>query len=183
MKKVIFVTTNPGKMREANTMGAEHGIEFVQNDCDIHEIQSNDVAEVAEKSAQEAWNILKKPLMVEDSGFFVSALKGFPGVYSAFVLKTIGMDGILKLMEGVKDRSATMKSVVVFIDDKGTKTFSGQVEGTVSDNKRGDTGFGYDPVFIPKGAAKTFGEDEAYKNKVSHRAQSIRAFCGWYSRK
>jgi len=183
MTRIIFVTTNKGKLKEANAIGAEYNMEFVQNDCDLFEVQSNDIRQVAEESAKEAWKLIKKPLIVEDSGFFVSALKGFPGVYSAFVLKTIGVDGILKLMEGVKDRSGVMKSAVAFIDGSDMKIFLGQVEGTVSEKAKGEAGFGYDPIFMPKGATKTFGEDEAYKNRVSHRAQSIKAFCQWYAKR
>jgi len=182
MKEIVFVTTNPGKMGEAKAIGAEYGISFVQDEYDVFEVQSNDLSEVAIECAKDAWPLVKRPMIVEDSGFFVNALKGFPGVYSAFVLKTIGNSGILRLLEGAKDRSSAMRSAVAYTDGKETKLFTGEVKGDVSECCKGTTGFGYDPIFIPQGSGKTFGEDFAYKNKVSHRAKSIRAFCEWYSK-
>lgn len=181
--KIIFATTNLGKMVEAKAIGARYKVEFVQGNYEGFEIQSNDLEEIAVHCAGEAWEKLKKPLIVEDSGVFVDSLNGFPGPYSAYVFKTIGLDGVLKLMIGVKNRQAIMRSAVAYVDGKGIRTFTGEVKGVIADNRKGSAGFGYDPIFIPDGWKKTFGEDVNYKLKVSHRAQSLRKFCEWYSKK
>lgn len=181
--RIIFVTTNPGKMGEAKEIGREFGIEFLQDRLDCTEIQADSTEDIAIESAKEAWKDIKKPLIVEDSGVFIKALGGFPGPYSAYVYKTIGTDGITKLMKGVRDRSAVMKSAVVYTDGKVMKTFLGEVKGDIPNKKRGKKGFGYDPVFVPEGRKRTFGEDPAYKNQVSHRAQALRRFCKWHSAK
>jgi XTP/dITP diphosphohydrolase len=180
--EIIFVTTNPGKMGEAKEIGREFDIDFIPNDYDTTELQSMDPVEIAEDSARDAFEKIQKPLIVEDSGMFIDALDGFPGPFSAYVYKTIGLEGLLKVMEDKKNRKASMKSVVAYADGNKTKSFVGEVRGTMPKEQEGTKGFGYDPVFIPEGYGKTFSEDVEYKNRVSHRAQSIRAFCRWYSR-
>jgi XTP/dITP diphosphohydrolase len=181
--EIIFVTTNPGKMGEAREIGAEFGIEFVQNGYDTRELQSMDPLEIAEDSARDAYAKLGKPLIVEDSGMFIDALKGFPGPFSAYAYKCIGLAGILRLMEGEDERSASMKSAVAYVDGDIVKSFLGEARGTMPESARGEQGFGYDPIFIPEGREKTFAEDTEYKNIVSHRAQSLRAFCDWYQKR
>ena len=179
--KVVFVTTNKGKMGEAREIGAHYGIEFIPNDYDAVEIRADDPVEIAVESAKDAYGKIKEPLIVEDSGLFIDTLNGFPGTYSAFVFHTIGVEGVLKVMENKVKKDATMKSAVAYTDGKEIKSFLGEVKGTVPKDQRGTSGFGYDPVFIPEGRDRTFAEDLDYKAAVSHRAQSIRKFCEWYS--
>ncbi len=181
--EIFFVTTNKGKMKEAEEIAAHYNIEFIAKDYDAVEIRSNDPVEIAIESAKDAYANIGKPLIVEDSGLFIDALRGFPGTYSAFVFHTIGVNGVLKVMEGQTNRSATMKSAVAYTDGKEVKTFLGEVKGRIPNSPRGTSGFGYDPIFIPEGRELTFGEDLNYKSKVSHRAQSIRKFCEWYANK
>ena len=181
--EIIFVTTNPGKMGEAKIIGAEFGIDFISNNYDTRELQSMDPCEIAEDSARDAYEKIGKPLIVEDSGLFIDTIGGFPGPFSAYVYKTIGLDGLLKTLENKVNRGASMKSAVAFTDGKRIKSFMGECKGTVPKDQRGTNGFGYDPIFIPESHDKTFGEDTNYKNKVSHRARSLRAFCEWYSTK
>lgn len=177
--EIIFVTTNKGKLEEAKDIGAHYGIGFIPNNYDAYEPRSPDPVEIAVESAKDAYARIQKPLIVEDSGFFIDEFKGFPGTYSAYVFKTIGVEGVLKLMEGVEDRRATMVSAVAYTDGEQVKTFKGDVRGTVPDSQKGTSGFGYDPIFIPEGRGKTFGEDLDYKAEVSHRARSLRKFCEW----
>lgn len=179
--EITFVTTNPGKLVEARKLAEPFGISVVSNDYDSIELQSDDLLEIAKESAKDAFNLIQKPLIVDDSGVFCEALGGFPGPYSAYIYKTIGVDGVLKLLEGKENKKASMISAVAFTDGKETKTFLGEVKGEIIPEKRGEGGFGFDPIFVPKGNDKTFSEDEEYKDKVSHRAQSIKAFFEWYS--
>ena len=181
--EIVFVTTNRGKMGEAKEIGAHYGIEFIPNDYDAVEMRSSDPEEIAIGSAKDAYAKIKRPLIVEDSGLFIETLKGFPGTYSAFVFHTIGVNGVLKVMEHKVKRAATMKSAVAYTDGKSVKSFLGEVKGIVPKDSRGVSGFGYDPIFIPEGKDRTFAEDLDYKASVSHRAQSIRKFCEWYSNK
>jgi len=181
--EIIFVTTNKGKLEEAVEMGAHYGIEFIPNDYDAVEIRSSDPEGIAVESAKDAYEKIKKPLIVEDSGLFINTLKGFPGTYSAFVFDTIGVNGVLKVMENKVNRKATMRSAVAYTDGEEVKSFLGEVKGVIPKDSKGTSGFGYDPIFVPEGKDRTFGEDLDYKAQVSHRAQSIRKFCEWYSKK
>ncbi len=181
--EIIFVTTNTGKLAEAQRLGKDHGIEFIANDYDAIEMRSSSPEEIALDSARDAYEKIGKPLIVEDSGMFIDHFKGFPGTYSAYIFKTIRVDGVLKLMEGVENRRASMMSAVAYTDGKDYKSFLGEVHGTVPDAQRGMSGFGYDPIFIPDGYEKTFGEDLVYKAEVSHRARSLKQFCEWFSNK
>ncbi len=180
--EIVFVTTNKGKMEEAGELGARYGIEFIPNGYDAVEMRSDDPEEIAAGSARDAYAKIRRPLIVEDSGLFIDALKGFPGTYSAFVFRTIGLDGVLRVMDGRKNRKATMRSAVAYADGESVKTFTGEVRGRIPEASKGSGGFGYDPVFIPEDRERTFGEDLDYKSRVSHRAQSIRKFCEWYGK-
>ena len=150
------------------------------------EIQSEDLREVAERSVLYAYDVLREPVMVEDAGLFIEALNGFPGPFSSYVYKTIGVEGILKLMRGVEDRRAKFVSVIAFYSPitEPVKFFTGEVEGRISEEARGSKGFGFDPIFIPaEGDGRTFGEmDVEEKNKLSHRARAARKFAEWILR-
>ena len=113
--------------------------------------------------------------MLEDAGLFIDALRGFPGVYSKYVFFTIGLPGILQLLQGAENRKAVFRSVYAY-SEPGQKPVIvvGECNGTISTEPRGEHGFGYDPLFIPKGAKKTFGEMTIEeKNQYSHRAKAL----------
>ena len=116
-------------------------------------------------------------IMVEDAGFFVEALNEFPGVYSSYVMKMIGNEGILKLLGNSSNRKAKFKAVVAYYSTEHQiiHYFKGDVRGNVSFKIRGNNGFGFDPIFIPdKMPDKTFGEISIdIKNKISHRSEAI----------
>jgi XTP/dITP diphosphohydrolase len=121
-------------------------------------------------------------VVAEDAGLFVDALQGFPGPYSSDVYKRLGVKGVLKLMEGVRNRKASFRSAVAFCRPAGRpKCFLGTVVGTIGLRPRGSGGFGFDPIFIPaEGDGRTFAQmtvDE--KNRMSHRARSFRKFSRW----
>jgi XTP/dITP diphosphohydrolase len=127
---------------------------------------------------------------VEDAGLFISRLSGFPGPYSAYVYKTIHNDGILKLLEGSKERDAKFQSVIGYCDQETVCEpifFEGVVNGEITLTERkeqGKSGFGFDPIFEPSGIEKTFAEMTIIeKNRYSHRAMAIRKFAEWYIKK
>jgi len=179
-KKIIFVTTNKYKVEEANRLGVDYSIEFIQNDYDYPELRSDDTKEIAIQGAKLAYARVGKPIIVEDSGLFVDALYDFPGTCSAYIFKRIGFDGILRLMMGVENRSAKMVSCIAYCEGKEVKTFYGAVEGNISEKLAGKFGFGFDPIFIPHGYEKTFAEDQKVKSELSHRAKAFKKFCEWY---
>lgn len=124
-----------------------------------------------------------KPCFSDDSGLEVEALNNEPGVYSARYAgdprsDERNMDKLLQALEGVENRNACFKTVLAYIDNSGKEHyFEGKIEGKITKEKRGDGGFGYDPIFIPNGFDKTFAElSLEEKGKMSHRALAVEKF-------
>jgi XTP/dITP diphosphohydrolase len=126
------------------------------------------------------WLVSKynRPIMIDDSGLFVDALGGFPGVYSSYAFKTLGCKGILRLMEGVKQREARFECCIGFLAPEGDPFIAkGVARGSISQEMRGSGGFGYDPIFAHEGHAKTYAEmDIGEKNRLSHRGRAMQKF-------
>ena len=177
---VVLVTQNKHKLAELTPLFEEYEMPFETTTLEKFEIRSSNVEEIAGAAARHAFMTLGRPVVLDDTGFFVSALKDFPGAYAAFALKSIGYEGILKLLEGVEDRSAKFVTAVGFCDGTHLKTFVGEMHGAISEQPSGSEGFGYDPIFIPEGFSKTYADltfDE--KISISHRSRAFRAFLEW----
>ena len=173
-KTIYFVTDNVHKLREVALIGRQMGFDIQPLHGLKVEIQSDSIEEVSRKSALLAYFIAGKPILVEDAGLFIKALNGFPGPYSSYVYKTIGINGVLKLMKGVEDRRACFKSAATVIYGPYVITEVGEVCGWLAEEPRGLQGFGFDPIFIPEGSTRTFGEMSVEeKNALSHRARSV----------
>ena len=145
----------------------------------LREIQSNSLGRIAAEKSKAAFNTISKPVLVEDDGLFIHGLKGFPGPYSSFVFKSIGNNGILKLLSDSRKREACFLSIVVYNDGTELKRFFGKTEGKISLQPSG-RGWGYDPIFVPLDCDLTFGESRAVKMRYSHRAKAISSFVNWY---
>jgi len=174
---IYFVTGNRGKFEEARGILGE----VEQRNIGYTEIQADSLDEVAAFGMREVREKLDGPVMIEDAGLFIESLKGFPGVYSAYVFDTIGNEGILRLMDGVTGRRAVFRSVLGYAEPGMEPIFfRGEIEGEITAEPRGSGGFGYDPIFEVGG--KTIAEMElAEKNRISHRGASIRALKSWLS--
>jgi XTP/dITP diphosphohydrolase len=186
-KVVFFATGNVNKFNEARSILGAYGIAVGMLKLKGDEIQSESLQEIAESSVQYAFKKSGLPIFVEDAGIFIDALSGFPGPYAAYVYKTIHNSGIVKLMDGVKDRQATFRSVISYFDETTSKpkSFLGESKGEITTAERceqGKSGFGFDPIFQPEGSNKTFAEMTiAEKNDYSHRSNAIRKFAEWYT--
>jgi XTP/dITP diphosphohydrolase len=177
--EISFITSNPGKVKEAMKYLKPLGVNVRQVNFGYPEIQADTLEEVAEYGAKWLSERIEGPFFIDDSGLFVEALKGFPGVYSAYAYKTLGIEGILKLLEGVGNREAYFKSVVAYWGGK-VRFFTGKVEGEITTEPIGSDGFGFDPIFRPSGFEKTFAEmTTEEKNRISHRGQALEAFSKW----
>ncbi len=172
---LYFVTGNKGKFTEAQGIFKD----LVPKNIGYTEIQADTLAEVAAYGMKEVMERLQGPVMLEDAGLFIDSLKGFPGVYSAYVQKTIGNSGILRLMTEVEDRKAYFRSVVAYAEPgMEPLLFEGEVHGRIGFESKGDKGFGYDPIFYV--GEKSLGEMEIMeKNRISHRAASMKALKEW----
>jgi len=182
----FFVTSNIHKFQEAKRVLAEYDIAAAMIKMSALEIQDDSLENIAKASVLDAVKKCNLPVIVEDAGLFIKVLNGFPGPYSSYVNRTLGVEGILKLMRDVEDRSAYFLSVVAFSnsDGKEVKFFHGKVEGRIAYEARGESGFGFDPIFIPaEGDGRTFAEmSTEEKNRFSHRARALRKFAEWYKK-
>ncbi len=173
------MTGNPHKATEmaAFFMGT---VEVEHISLEIPEYRDDEVGPIAREKGRYAYDFLGRPLIVDDTGFMVSALAGFPGPYAAYVYRTLGNDGILRLLEGAADRSAHFITVIAYADEDGIRLFEGRLDGTITTAPRGDAGFGYDPIFAV--GNRTLAElPLAEKNRFSHRARALAAFREWYT--
>ena len=173
--KIYFATGNSGKAKHASEILGEK-FEVEQVEVETIEPQSKSIEEIAEFKVEQA--IEKTDLeenafvMADDSGLFVDSLNGFPGPLSSPFDSMVGKERLLDLVdEGVK---AEFRAAVAFYNpqSKEVEVFTGKAEGEIVE-PRGDGGFGYDPLFLPEGNDKTWGEDPDYKNQVSHRERAL----------
>ena len=173
-----MVTSNAGKAAEVEAFfGGLLEVDHII--LDVPEHRSSDVAEIAREKARYAFGQLNTPLIVDDTGFFIDALDGFPGPYAAYVLNTIGNAGILKLMEGISARNARFTTGIAYADNRGIQVFTGTLEGSITLRPRGNNGFGYDPIF--ETGKKTLAEiSMEEKSRVSHRARALSSFHDWF---
>jgi len=177
--KLSIVTENRGKGLEALKILESSGVEAEILTMKKQEIQSDSLEEIALYSARIAYLNIKKPLVVDDSGLFIDSLKGFPGPYSSYVYKKIGVQGILKLMERIEDRRACFKTALAAIIPPLEKVYVGETCGVIADKPRGDMGFGFDPIFIPEGSTRTYAEMSIEeKNRYSHRSKAYQLLLG-----
>ena len=179
-----FVTQNRHKYEEARRTLDPFGIKIRMLASPKTEIQSTSLGEIAKFAAQEAAKKHKRTVLVEDSGLFVRILNGFPGPFSSYVHDTIGVGGFLRLMNRQTRREAYFQASLALASPRGSsQEFSGKVHGTISHKPSGTQGFGFDPIFIPKGARKTFAQGGTqFKDKYSHRAIAFRKLALWYIR-
>ena len=171
--KLIFITGNQHKFGEAERILKEYNVIIGRKDINCEEIRSESCEEVALKCLRLLRRKVDKPFFVEDSGLFIKALDGFPGTFSSWVFKKIGNEGILKLLSEEQIRDAYFLSAIAVWDGRKEKVITGKVDGYISSELRGK-GFGYDPIFIPAGSEKTFGEDKKTKSLCSHRRNSLK---------
>ena len=169
--KLSVATGNKGKFIEYVERLSSMGIECNMKSINYPEIQADTLEEVLTYALEV---VEMDNFIMDDSGLFIDALNGFPGVYSAYVFKTIGMDGILKLMDGFDNRKAVFRTVIAGKINGKEFMVKGECHGHITEKEHGEKGFGYDPIFIPDGYSKTFAEmDVKEKNTISHRGEAI----------
>lgn len=179
---IAFVTHNKHKYEEAVKLAEDYNIEVTWANIEYEEIQNSELEKIAEKSCVHVKEkkLVEGNFFVEDAGLFIEELKGFPGPYSSYVFKTIGNEGILKLMEKKENRKAYFKSVIAAYIEGQIQIFTGITRGIITQELRGNKGFGFDPIFIPidllhSDYPLTYAQlSIESKNLYSHRQKSLR---------
>ena len=183
-KVIFFATNNVHKFDEVRSVLVKYGIAVGMLRVKAVEIQNEHLSKIAEESTRDAFSRCHLPLIVEDAGLFVEALNGFPGPYAAYVYKTLGNAGLLKLMENVANRKAKFQSAIAYFDGVEPVLFEGEAHGEITfeeKKKNAKSAFGFDPVFKPLDDKRTFAQmTTEEKNSFSHRAAAIRKFAMWY---
>lgn len=179
--KLIFATNNAHKIKEVSeVLGNAFEIVSLQEIGCFEELpETHDtIRENAQEKARHIFENYGVDCFADDSGLEIDALNGAPGVHTAYYSGSrdpdANMDLVLKKLQGTTDRSARFRTVIALFLRGQEYLFEGIAEGIILDEKRGAGGFGYDPIFVPKGHDKTFAELPAeVKNSISHRAQAM----------
>lgn len=186
-RKLVFATNNAHKLEEVAAILGDKVELLSLNDIGCQ----TDIPETAETLEGNA--LLKSSYIfknyhldcfADDTGLEVEALNGAPGVYSARYAGGEGhdaQDNMLKLLhelDGKENRKAQFRTAISLILDGKEYLFEGVIKGEIIKEKRGDSGFGYDPVFMPEGYDRTFAElGNDIKNQISHRALAVQKLC------
>lgn len=187
-RNIIFATTNIGKASALKTLLAAHGIEVHQVEVDLVEPQADSVVEVAQNKVKQAVKLLGKPVVVEDSGFAIEALNGFPGVYIKYALATIGMEGLLRLAAPFPTRSCCFVSAIcyatpegiqhTFVDNSAIGTLASAVDPTPAKNSWSELW----RVFIPDGYDETLSRFTADEQAALMQRWQVGSVYGQFAR-
>jgi non-canonical purine NTP pyrophosphatase (RdgB/HAM1 family) len=174
MDNLVFVTGNVNKIREANLV---LGKELTTKNIDLMEVQSLDIEEVAKHKVMEAFKILNKPVIVEDTGLCIDNLNGFPGALIKFYYNKLGLEKMLEISATSK---ATAKSIIAYYDGINYATFLGEATGHISSTiEYGHFNHAWDPIFIPDGSdfnpCLSYAQmTREYKTSICHRGKAFR---------
>lgn len=186
MKEIVFVTTNKGKIVSAEKELKD--IKVLSYNAELIEPRSDDIKEIAEQKVIQGYKMVKKPCIALDAGFFIEALNGFPRAYVNPALDTIGIEGILKLMDGVENRYCEFRSCLAYYDGVNMKFFESKSSGTISDSIRGNDNenkwseLWY--IFKPEDFHKTlaeFDEEDFIIYDKTKEDSCLKKFGVWYN--
>ena len=181
MNQLILATHNNHKAREFQNILPQYSVKTLADLGHDEEIEET-AKDLEGNSLLKAKTIFKRygyVVISDDSGLEVNALNGAPGVYSSRYAGEPRNDQrntekLLYKLQGASNRNAQFRTVITLMSAGSSFQFEGIVSGTIAESPRGEAGFGYDPVFVPKGYQQTFAELPAdLKNKISHRANAI----------
>lgn len=193
IKKLVFATNNAHKLDEIRAILGDKievlSLKDINCDADIPETADTLEGNAALK-AEYIYKNYGLDCFADDTGLEVEALGGAPGVYSARYAGGDGHDSeanmrkLLKELDGEQNRKAQFRTAICLIEQGEEHLFEGIVKGSIIEQKRGVSGFGYDPVFMPEGYEETFAEmGNAEKNKISHRARAVEKLCEYLNGK
>lgn len=189
--KLVFATNNAHKLEELRKITAGSGVEIISlSDIGCHD-DIPETADTLEGNALQKAHYIKEhygyDCFADDTGLEVEALDNAPGVYSARYAgpghdSEANMNKLLQEMEGKENRKARFRTAIALILDGKEHLFDGIINGTITEQKKGDSGFGYDPIFQPEHYDQTFAEmGNDTKNTISHRALAVKKLASFLS--
>jgi len=186
--EILFATGNVHKISEAaailNLLG--HTVSPLLIDGNLPELvepQADDLETVASAKINQAKSMVQgtpladSAILVEDSGLFIDSLDGFPGPFSSYVERSVGLNGILKLLDGTEERRAEYRAVAILEVEGRELLATGVCQGVIAEECLGERGFGYDPIFVPdEGDGRTCAQmSSEEKSEISHRGRALKA--------
>ena len=188
MEEIVFVTHNKGKIASASKR--LEGVNFKVFEYDLEEPRSDDIKYISKFKVLEAYKLVNKPCISLDCGFWIDELDGFPKAFVNFALETIGINGILKLMEGKENRNCRFTECLSYYNGNEIHQFMGKHEGTLSKEVLGnDTNKKWSDlwyIYKPYGYDKTLAQmsDEERANRIKYKSiDSMSEFAKWYKSK
>ena len=162
MSKPVYVTGNPNKAKYFNLMTR---LDLDHVSADVDEIQSLDVKEVVEHKVKQAYELLQRPVIVEDAQLGFNALDGLPGPLVKWFIESIGLEKMCRLLDAYDDRSAVAGAAIAYYDGSMLEIFEKSLSGRIAEKPLGDSGFGWNRIFVPDGSDKSLGQmdDEEFK--------------------
>lgn len=191
MSRVYFATGNKGKIEEMQPLFQENDIQLEQVDVDVPEIDTMDVADVARRKALDSYDkALEKGLIdegdiviVEDTGFYVESLGGFPGAEAAYFSRTAGVEKLLALLEEEENREAYFKTAIGVVKNREVNIFSGKLQGRVPEESKGDSHdhLPYNSFFVPEAreGSDSLAQESMYESGEFHRTKASLKFLEW----
>ncbi len=193
MEKIVFATNNAHKLDEVRQIlqGRFEVLSLADIGCRTDIPETADTLEGnARLKARYVYEHYGYDCFADDTGLEVEALNGAPGVYSARYAEGAGHDSeanmkrLLHELEGIAERKAQFRTAICLIEDGKEHLFEGIVRGEILTQKRGEQGFGYDPIFRPDGRAESFAQMTAEeKNAISHRGRAVQALCRYLEKR
>ncbi len=185
-KELYYVTGNDGKFKEVKDFLERYNPEITlkQYHVDLVEHQTFDQRAIALSKAKQGWDLLQKPLLVDDAGIYFEKYNNFPGVFTKFIYHGIGFEGLLKLTE--EDSRAYFLLYLVYIDGpKSYEVFEGKCQGKITWEQNGATAhpkLPYDEIFLPDGSAKTYAQLRGSQemDEYAYRLKALRKFLKWF---
>ncbi len=182
MEQIIFATHNKHKLQEVKKLLSDKFKILSLNDIGLYDEIPETGFTLKENASQKSHYLVQRfsqNCFADDTGLEVDALNGEPGVFSARyagekATYEQNVEKLLTELKGIKNRKARFKTVISLIYNNKEYFFEGVVEGQILTEKKGNKGFGYDPVFVPNGYNQTFAEiNTELKNKISHRGKAV----------
>ena len=185
MEEIIFVTHNKGKIASANKQ--LEGVTFKVFEYELEEPRSDDIKYISKYKVMEAYKLVNKPCISLDCGFWIDELNGFPRAFVNFALDAIGINGLLKLMEGKENRTCRFTECLSYYDGNELHQFMGKHEGTLTEKMLGnDTDKKWSDlwyIFKPYGYDKTLAQmtEEERAGRIKYESvDSMKQFSKWY---
>ena len=156
MNEVVYVTGNPNKAKYFERMTK---LDIPHMSFDVDEIQSTDLKEVVEHKARQAYELARRPVIVEDTKLSFKVLGALPGPLIKWFQQELGEGGLCRLLDGYGDRTAFAGAAIAYFDGSTLEIFERELEGSIAKvPSKNNTGFGWNTIFVPKGAKTTLAE-------------------------